>query len=135
MAFGTLKADTLTHSTAGSLTTNFVVNGSAKAWVNFDGSGTIATRDSLNISGLVDNGTGDYTISYSNSMSAAYSYSLTNYTAQSGSAQAFNNRINGASNKLAGSVRVNVGYVSSTVGNITADDASEINQTIQGDLA
>ena len=30
MAFGTLKADTLTHSTAGSLATNFVVNGSAK---------------------------------------------------------------------------------------------------------
>ena len=32
-SFGTLKADTLTHSTAGSLATNFVVNGSAKALV------------------------------------------------------------------------------------------------------
>ena len=31
-SFGTLKADTLTHSTAGSLATNYVVNGSAKAW-------------------------------------------------------------------------------------------------------
>ena len=31
-SFGTLKADTLTHSTAGSLDTNYVVNGSAKAW-------------------------------------------------------------------------------------------------------
>ena len=30
MAFGTLKADTLTHSTAGSLATNFVVHGSNK---------------------------------------------------------------------------------------------------------
>ena len=29
-SFGTLKADTLTHSTAGSLATNYVVNGSAK---------------------------------------------------------------------------------------------------------
>jgi len=107
----------------------------AKAWVNFNGSGTIATRGSLNVSGLVDNGTGDYTVSYSNSMDAAYNYNLTNYIAQSGSAQAFNNRINGASNKLAGSVRVNVGYVSSTVGSITADDAAEINQAIHGDLA
>ncbi len=29
-SFGTLKADTLTHSTAGSLATNYVVNGAAK---------------------------------------------------------------------------------------------------------
>ena len=70
MAFGTLKADTLTHSTAGSLATNFVVNGSAKAWVNFDGDASgIAIRDSLNVSGNTDNGTGDYTITFSNAMS------------------------------------------------------------------
>ena len=40
MAFGTLKADTLTHSTAGSLATNFVVNGSAKAWAETNSAGT-----------------------------------------------------------------------------------------------
>ena len=48
-SFGTLKADTLTHSTAGSLATNFVVEGSAKAWLNLNGTGTIATRDSFNV--------------------------------------------------------------------------------------
>ena len=31
-SFGTLKADTLTHSTAGSLATNFVVEWRNKAW-------------------------------------------------------------------------------------------------------
>jgi hypothetical protein len=31
---GTIIADTLTHSTAGSVTTDYVVNGSAKAWAN-----------------------------------------------------------------------------------------------------
>ncbi|BCV06953.1 MAG: hypothetical protein CM15mV148_070 [uncultured marine virus] len=36
MAFGTLKADTLTHSTAGSLATNYVVEGSAKAWIRYE---------------------------------------------------------------------------------------------------
>ena len=41
----------------------------AKAWVNIDGTGTIASRDSFNVSGLVDNGTGDYTINFSVSMS------------------------------------------------------------------
>ena len=35
-SFGTLKADTLTHSTAGSLATNYVVNGSAKVFSAFD---------------------------------------------------------------------------------------------------
>jgi len=70
-SFGTLKADTLTHSTAGSLATNYVVNGSSKAWVNFNGTGTIASRDSLNVSSLTDNGQGDYTLSFSNSFSAA----------------------------------------------------------------
>ena len=48
-----------------------MVNGSAKAWVNFNGTGTIASRDSLNVSGLTDNGTGDYTINFSNAFSAA----------------------------------------------------------------
>jgi len=64
---GTIIADTLTHSTAGSVTTDYVVNGSAKAWVNFNGTGTIAARDSLNNASLTDNGTGDYSVGYTNS--------------------------------------------------------------------
>jgi len=68
---GTIVADTLTHSTAGSIATNYVVEGSAKAWVNFNGTGTIASRDSLNVSGLVDNSTGNYSNNLINSMSAA----------------------------------------------------------------
>ena len=70
MAFGTLKADTLTHSTAGSLDTNYVVNGSAKAWTVFTGTGTAAIDDSLNTSSLTDNGTGDYTLDWSNSFAS-----------------------------------------------------------------
>ena len=35
-SFGTLKADTLTHSTAGSLATDNAVRGTAKAWINYD---------------------------------------------------------------------------------------------------
>ena len=42
-----------------------VMGGLAKAWVNFDGTGTIASRDSLNLSSLTDNGTGDYTVTIS----------------------------------------------------------------------
>jgi len=35
-----------------------------KAWINWNGTGTIAIRDSFNVSSITDNGTGDTTISY-----------------------------------------------------------------------
>ena len=66
---GKIVADTLEHSTAGSVDTQYVVNGSAKTWVNFNGSGTIAIRTSFNVSSLTDNGTGDYTVNLTNSFS------------------------------------------------------------------
>lgn len=47
----------------------YVSRGSAKAWANLNGTGTIALRDSLNVSGVVDNGTGDYTFNFSNAIS------------------------------------------------------------------
>ena len=43
----------------------------AKAWVNFNGSGTVAIRDSYNISSLTDRGTGLYTLNYSSNLSSA----------------------------------------------------------------
>ena len=71
-SFGTLKADTLTHSTAGSLATNFVVNGSAKAWVHAEGDASgAAAADSFNVASMADNGTGDYDMNMSNAMSSA----------------------------------------------------------------
>jgi hypothetical protein len=51
--------------------TTYSARGIAKAWVNFDGTGTIAARDSENVSSLTDNGTGDYTVSISNAFGAA----------------------------------------------------------------
>jgi len=55
----------------GGTNTTPIVEGIAKAWVNFDGTGTIAARDSLNVSSLTDNGTGDYTVNFSNAFGAA----------------------------------------------------------------
>jgi hypothetical protein len=49
---GKIIADQIEHSTAGSLDTSYVVNGSAKAWVNFDGTGTPATTIHSVISSL-----------------------------------------------------------------------------------
>ena len=43
----------------------------AKAWANLNGTGTIAGRDSLNISSYDDNGTGNYDYNFSTSFAAA----------------------------------------------------------------
>jgi hypothetical protein len=37
----------------------------AKAWVNFDGTGTVAIRSSYNVSSITDNTTGTYTVNFS----------------------------------------------------------------------
>ncbi len=68
MALGKIKADTLEHSTAGSLDTSYVVNGSAKAWSRVDPN-TIS--DSLNVSSLTDAGTGLFEDNFTNAFSAA----------------------------------------------------------------
>jgi len=39
-----------------------------RAWVNFNGTGTVAIRASGNVSSITDNGTGDYTVNYTASM-------------------------------------------------------------------
>ena len=73
-----LKVDTLTGvTTAGSIdvtgegnsTTTNLQQGLAKCWVNFNGTGTIASRDSFNIASLTDTGTGHYDPNFSNNMS------------------------------------------------------------------
>ena len=39
-----------------------------RAWVNFNGEGTVAIRGSFNVSSITDNGTGDYTINFTNAL-------------------------------------------------------------------
>ena len=78
-----LKVDTITGvTTAGSIaitgegnsTTTNLQQGLAKMWINFDGQSTIATRDSHNVSSITDDGTGQYTTSYTSNM-ASVNYS------------------------------------------------------------
>jgi len=75
MAFGTLKADTLTHSTAGSLATNFVVQGSAKAWRKYDTNGGTTNTESFNYSSITDETTGTTTVTFTGAMGNA-NYSI-----------------------------------------------------------
>jgi hypothetical protein len=79
---GTLVITTLSDGTNSTSATN-CIQGSAKAWVNFDGTGTVAIRASYNVSSITDNGTGDYTVNFTNafadtSYSAVASSSISN---------------------------------------------------------
>ena len=68
MALGKIKADTLEHSTAGTVDTQYVVQGSSKGWGHFEGSdGTL--DDSFNMASLTDNGTGIFSPQFSSAMS------------------------------------------------------------------
>lgn len=72
----TAKFDTLSNL-AGTYTVPVatVAQGSAKAWVNFNGTGTVAIRASFNVSSMTDNGVGDYTMNFTTAMPDA-NYSL-----------------------------------------------------------
>jgi hypothetical protein len=62
----TLKVTTI-QDTAGanSSTTAQIRNGIARAWVNFNGTGTVAIRASYNVTSITDNGgNGNYTINW-----------------------------------------------------------------------
>tara|TARA_R110000782_G_scaffold257964_1_gene347489 strand:+ start:198 stop:593 length:396 start_codon:yes stop_codon:yes gene_type:complete len=39
-----------------------------KAWVNFNGEGTVAIRAGYNVASITDNGTGDYTVTFTTAM-------------------------------------------------------------------
>jgi hypothetical protein len=48
-----------------------------RAWVNFNGTGTVAIRASFNVSSITDNGTGDYTVNFTTAMpDANYSFQV-----------------------------------------------------------
>tara|TARA_R110002153_G_scaffold265858_1_gene428760 strand:+ start:329 stop:712 length:384 start_codon:yes stop_codon:yes gene_type:complete len=70
----TLNVANITDNTT-SVPTGYVVNGSAKAWVAQDTSGSNITRASLNISSFTDDGVGDYKFTFSNAFSGALTYS------------------------------------------------------------
>jgi hypothetical protein len=76
----TVPATAGTMATSESTLAQFNASGSApvyacRAWVNFNGTGTVAIRASGNVSSITDNGTGDYTVNFTTAMPDA-NYSI-----------------------------------------------------------
>ena len=74
MANGTIAFDTLSTSgqidgTARSIDTDYLLNGSAKCWINYDATASSDyTRDSFNVASTTDQNTGAHDIAFSNNM-------------------------------------------------------------------
>ncbi len=112
--------------------TEYVVNGSAKAWVNFNGTGTVAISASANVASIVDNGTGDYTLNLTNSMANA------NYAVPAGTA--YFNGSNGANDSIAQCWQSTTALFSIACGYVSGSGASKRDQGLlvavaHGDLA
>lgn len=109
---------------------NFLMNsgyGSAataygcRAWVNFNGTGTVAIRASGNVSSITDNGVGDYTVNFTNAMPDA-NYSVVGTAQQNTFANAdcgsvSTHRVSGAGALTTTSVRLDTTNTATTTGN------------------
>lgn len=71
----TIVAQTLSNGSVSTSTAN-CIQGSAKAWVNFNGTGTPAIRASYNVSSITKGSTGQYTVNFTNAFADA-NYSVT----------------------------------------------------------
>lgn len=92
-----------------------------QAWINFNGTGTIAINDSFNVSGITDNGTGDYTITWDVDFADA-NYAVSGICGDSGSAGFI--RVKAiAGSQLAGSLTIetlnNTGAAMTDIGRIS----------------
>jgi len=127
---GKIVADTLEHSTAGSLSTEYVVNGSAKAWFNLNGNAaTPAFRDSFALSSVTDGGTGLFTPVLSTAFANA------NWAMPMAAGSSFGDQINASNDDTTrtttGGSRINCTRSTSD----TFNDAKIVEASYFGDLA
>ena len=125
---GTVNATTpaaLTNSTQIATTAFVRADNNVKAWVNFNGTGTVAIRASFNVSSITDNGVGNYTVNFTTAMAD------TNY-AVSGSADAVSSKVSlygPGTGTIASASSANIGV--STAGGVTGlVDAPQVHVAI-----
>ena len=115
-----IRANTISDA-AGTGPIDLYKQSAAKAWVNFDGSGTIAARDSFNVASLTDNSTGQYNVNLTNSMSnTSYCWS------------GINNTYHNATSTVVTTSSYNLQSYNSSHGSV---DVNLFNSATHGDLA
>ena len=136
-----LKVDTITGvTTAGSIavtgegnsTTTNLQQGLCKVWQDLNGE-TFGARDSLNISGNTDNGTGDHTHSYTNNMGNG-NYTFSGYCGDPNSQMGVIH-IESVASKATSSISYVTNFVNNTGGGGANLDCEQVLTTTHGDLA
>ena len=114
----------------------------SKAWVNFNRTGTIAFRDSLNVSGLTDHASGDTTVTFSNALdNTSYAPNGMQQIGITSSDDSLTSVMIRTSTNGAGTAttmtttanRILTKYVSPT--NVGENDSAVVSYTVDGDLA
>jgi len=118
-----VRVTTLKDTSGGnSSTTEQIASGRAKAWVNFNGTSTVAIRANFNVNSITDGGTGNFTANFTTAMtdgnycsvvgiSQGNSQGLVHQLSQTGP------NLNSANyaNNAAGSIKIVTGNPSSSV--------------------
>jgi len=89
-----------------------------RAWVNFNGSGTVAISASFNVTSITDNGVGDYTVNMTNAMPDANYSALSTVRFVSGGTYIFSN------------IHNSIAPTTTTVRFLTGNTASPVDPTI-----
>jgi hypothetical protein len=115
----TLSSKPVTFYSASKVLTPGVVGGQlCRAWVNFDGTGTVSIRASYSVSSITDNGASDYTVNFTAAFADAnYCYALSKDTAASDGPNSTYNSVLTAATILNSSLRVRSVYSNGTIGN------------------
>lgn len=128
----TLNVSNITDGTD-TVETGYVLNGSAKSWVNLNGTGTIATRDSFNVASLTDVSTGQIDVTFTSSMdNDDYSF-VTNASSTSGGTTTVLSLAGSGSSNTALTTKYRIYTL--TGGGTTFTDITVVNSNVHGDLA
>ena len=126
---GASSAGSMTVVGEGGTNTTNLQQGLNKSWINLNGTSTIATRDSFNVTSITDNATGDYSITIATDM-ASGDYTVTTNAGDNEVAVLGCVFLNTATAPAAGSIRIR-----GTASNGDAIDHTYVMIQIAGDLA
>ena len=130
---GIASAGDITVTSEGGAATQSLQQGLAKSWSRFNGNGTVAIQDSLNMSSVTDQGTGQYETATSNAFGNTYwTYSLASRKVNDSLDIALSNFPFLSDTKTTTNLYFRVVWRSTAVG---YDDGPEITTVYHGDLA
>jgi hypothetical protein len=125
----TVHCNTVQTSSGGPVT--LTKQSAAKVWFNYNGSGTIAYRDSFNCASLTDHATGDHSVNFTSSMTSD-DYSSAGIVGNGNNADVSNSQMRRGTSET-GSIRLTIAY--SAPSGVALYDYSECTGNINGDLA